>query len=152
MRCPFCGEPDDRVVDSRESKDGHTVRRRRECAKCNRRFTTYEQIEDIAYMVVKNDGSREEFDRMKLLAGLHKACEKRPVPATSLDRIVQDVEQRLHEREEREIDTSEIGAMAMQRLRPLDQVAYVRFASVYRRFEDPEAFMEELQSLLRQRS
>ena len=152
MRCPFCGEPDDRVVDSRESKDGHTVRRRRECAKCNRRFTTYEQIEDIAYMVVKNDGSREEFDRMKLLAGLHKACEKRPVPATSLDRIVQDVEQRLHEREEREIDTSEIGAMAMQQLRPLDQVAYVRFASVYRRFEDPEAFMEELQSLLRQRS
>ena len=152
MRCPFCGEPDDRVVDSRESKDGHTVRRRRECAKCNRRFTTYEQIEDIAYMVVKNDGSREEFDRMKLMAGLHKACEKRPVPATSLDRIVQDVEQRLHEREEREIDTSEIGAMAMQRLRPLDQVAYVRFASVYRRFEDPEAFMEELQSLLRQRS
>ncbi len=152
MRCPFCGEPDDRVVDSRESKDGHTVRRRRECAKCNRRFTTYEQIEDIAYMVVKNDGSREEFDRAKLLAGLHKACEKRPVPATSLDTIVQDVEQRLHEREEREIDTSEIGAMAMQRLRPLDQVAYVRFASVYRRFEDPEAFMEELQSLLRQRS
>lgn len=152
MRCPFCGEPDDRVVDSRESKDGHTVRRRRECAKCNRRFTTYEQIEDIAYMVVKNDGSREEFDRMKLMAGLHKACEKRPVPATSLDKIVQDVEQRLHEREEREIDTSEIGAMAMQRLRPLDQVAYVRFASVYRRFEDPEAFMEELQSLLRQRS
>lgn len=152
MKCPFCGHQEDKVVDSRASSDGISIRRRRECLNCERRFTTYEQIEDIAYMVVKNDGSREEFDRMKLLAGLNKACEKRPVPATSLDRIVQDVEQRLHEREEREIDTSEIGAMAMQRLRPLDQVAYVRFASVYRRFEDPEAFMEELQSLLRQRS
>ena len=151
MRCPFCGEVDDRVVDSRESKDGHTVRRRRECAPCGRRFTTYEQIEDIPYMVVKKDGSREEFDRKKLLAGLHKACEKRPVPAKRLDEIVQEVEQHLHAREEREIETSEIGATAMSRLRQLDQVAYVRFASVYRRFEDPEAFMEELQSLLKKR-
>ncbi len=151
MKCPFCGDAKDRVVDSRESRDGNNVRRRRECMSCGRRFTTYEQIEDIPYMVVKNDGTREEFDRKKLLAGLHKACEKRPVPAKSLDRIVEAVEKHLHDSEEREITTTEIGALVMDRLRELDQVAYVRFASVYRKFEDIDAFMDELKKLLRKR-
>lgn len=151
MKCPFCGEKKDRVVDSRESRDGLTVRRRRECVSCGRRFTSYEQIEDIPYMVVKNDGTREEFDRKKLILGLRKACEKRPVPAKRLDDIVDAVENRLHELEEREITTREIGAYVMERLRELDQVAYVRFASVYRKFEDIDAFMEELKNLLRQK-
>ena len=152
MRCPFCGESDDRVVDSRESREGLTVRRRRECAACGRRFTTYEQIEDIPYMVVKSDGAREEFDRKKLLTGLYKACEKRPIPAQRLDAVVEDIEQRLHDREEREMTTAEIGSIVTDHLRKLDQVAYVRFASVYRNFEDLETFMDELKVLLRQRS
>ncbi len=151
MRCPFCGRAKDRVVDSRESRDGVTIRRRRECASCGRRFTSYERIEDIAYMVVKKNGDREEFDRKKLLSGLHKACEKRPVPAKRLDEIVDAVEQRLHDREDREIGTDEIGSVVMDGLRQLDQVAYVRFASVYRKFEDLDAFMEEVKGLLRQR-
>ena len=139
-------------MDSRETRNGLTIRRRRECSACGRRFTSYERIEEIPYMVIKNDGSRVEFDRKKLLIGLHKACEKRPVPATALDKIVDQVEQQLHEREEREIRTKEIGAFVMSALRELDQVAYVRFASVYRKFEDIDAFMDELQNLLRQRS
>ena len=139
-------------MDSRESREGMTVRRRRECTGCGRRFTTYEKIEDIPYMVIKNDGTREEFDRKKLLVGLHKACEKRPVPAKRLDEIVDDIEQLLHEREEREMTTAEIGAIVTDHLRKLDQVAYVRFASVYRNFEDLDAFMGELKELLRQRS
>lgn len=151
MRCPFCGESKDRVVDSRESREGLTVRRRRECTACGRRFTTYEQIEDIPYMVVKSDGAREEFDRKKLLTGLYKACEKRPVPAIRLDAIVEDIEQRLHDREEREMTTAEIGSIVTDHLRKLDQVAYVRFASVYRNFEDLDAFMDELKRLLQQR-
>ncbi len=151
MKCPFCNELKDRVVDSRESRDGMTIRRRRECLSCSRRFTSYEQIEDIPYMVVKNDGTREEFDRQKLLAGLHKACEKRPVPAKALQEVVDVVEQALHEREEREMSTRDIGALIMEGLKALDQVAYVRFASVYRRFEDLDAFMEELNRLVRQR-
>ncbi len=152
MRCPFCGESDDRVVDSRESREGLTVRRRRECLACSRRFTTYEQIEDIPYMVVKSDGAREEFDRKKLLSGLLKACEKRPIPAKRLDAVVEDVEQQLHDREEREMSTAEIGSIVTDHLKKLDQVAYVRFASVYRNFEDLETFMDELKVLLRQRS
>ncbi len=152
MKCPYCGETEDRVVDSRESRNAHTIRRRRECLACNRRFTSYERIEEIPYLVVKRDGSRVEFDRKKLLIGIHKACEKRPVPAKQLDEIVDEVEQLLHEREEREITSQEIGAHVMERLRELDQVAYVRFASVYRKFEDLDAFMEELRNLLRQRS
>ena len=151
MKCPFCGLTEDRVVDSRESRNGLTIRRRRECLDCGRRFTSYERIEDIPYLVVKNDGSRVEFDRSKLLAGLHKACEKRPVPAKSLDEIVDDVERMLHEREDREISTQEIGTFVMEHLKALDQVAYVRFASVYRKFEDIDAFMEELKQLLRHR-
>ncbi len=136
------------MVDSRESRDGHAVRRRRECLSCNRRFTSYEEIEDIPYMVVKNDGSREDFDRKKLLAGLHRACQKRPIPVTELQAILEAVEQKLHEQEDRELPTRTIGMLIMRRLKKLDQVAYVRFASVYRKFEDVDAFMEELQKLV----
>jgi len=138
-------------VDSRESKGGSTIRRRRECLSCGRRFTSYEQIEDIPYMVVKKNGDREEFDRRKLLSGLYKACEKRPVPAKKLDEVVDEIEQRLHDREDREMSTAEIGTLVMDGLRELDQVAYVRFASVYRRFDDLGAFMDEVKTLLRQR-
>lgn len=152
MRCPFCAEKRDRVVDSRESRDGATIRRRRECLSCGRRFTSYEQIEDIAYRVVKNDGSREEFNRKKLLAGLLKACEKRPVSLGKLEQLVDQAENLLHEREDRELTTRELGAFVMDRLRELDQVAYVRFASVYRKFEDIDAFMEELKTLLQQKT
>jgi len=148
MRCPFCNENNDRVVDSRESRHGRAIRRRRECVSCGRRYTSYERIEEIPYMVVKRDGSRSEFDRNKLLIGLHKACEKRPVPAKRLDEIVEAVEQQLHDREEREITTQDIGQFVMDQLKELDQVAYVRFASVYRRFEDIDAFMTELKNLL----
>lgn len=148
MKCPFCSENRDRVVDSRESRDGATIRRRRECVSCGRRFTSYEQIDDIPYMVVKHDGSREEFSRKKLLSGLLKACEKRPVATRSLEAIVDEAETMLHDREEREISTHDIGACVMEKLRELDQVAYVRFASVYRRFEDLDAFMDVVKSLL----
>ena len=148
MKCPFCGELKDRVVDSRESRDGHAVRRRRECLSCNRRFTSYEEIEDIPYMVVKNDGSREDFDRKKLLGGLQRACQKRPIAVTELQAILEAVEQKLHEQEDRELPTRTIGRLIMRRLKKLDQVAYVRFASVYRKFEDIDAFMEELQKLV----
>jgi transcriptional repressor NrdR len=148
MRCPFCSENRDRVVDSRESRDGATIRRRRECVSCGRRFTSYEQIDDIPYMVVKHDGSREEFSRKKLLSGLLKACEKRPVATRSLEGIVGEAEAMLHDREDREITTREIGGFVMERLRELDQVAYVRFASVYRRFEDLDAFMDVLKTLI----
>lgn len=152
MKCPYCGETEDRVVDSREVREGATIRRRRQCAVCGRRFTTYERIEDIPYMVVKNDGNREEFDRGKLLGGLRKACEKRPVPGNQLIELVDAVEEQLHERSDREISTSEIGEIVMERLRALDQVAYVRFASVYRRFEDIGEFLDELKALRRQGS
>jgi transcriptional repressor NrdR len=148
MRCPFCSENHDRVVDSRESRDGVTIRRRRECLSCGRRFTSYEQIEDIPYMVVKHDGTREEFSRKKLLGGLLKACEKRPIPLKKLEGIVDETEGILQDREDREISTTEIGAFVMEKLRELDQVAYVRFASVYRRFEDIDAFMDVVRSLL----
>ncbi len=148
MKCPFCSTNDDRVVDSRESRDGATIRRRRECLACGRRFTSYEQIEAIPYLVVKVDGRREEFNRQKLLAGLLKASEKRPIPARKQEALVEQIEQRLHQREEREISTQEIGLIVMEQLRDLDPVAYVRFASVYRRFEDIGSFVEEIQSLL----
>ena len=148
MRCPFCSENRDRVVDSRESRDGVTIRRRRECLSCGRRFTSYEQIEDIPYMVIKHDGTREEFSRKKLLGGLLKAREKRAIPMRKLEGIVDEAESMLHDREDREISTQEIGAFIMEKLRELDQVAYVRFASVYRRFEDIDAFMDELKTLL----
>ena len=152
MKCPFCSENNDRVVDSRESRGGATIRRRRECLSCRKRFTSYEQIEDIPFMVVKEDGSREEFSRKKLLNGLLKACEKRPIPPSQLEALVDEAESRLQEQSERELSTRDLGAFLMDRLRELDQVAYVRFASVYRRFEDIDAFMEELDNLIRQRS
>jgi transcriptional repressor NrdR len=148
MKCPFCGALEDRVVDSREGRDGEVIRRRRECGSCGRRFTSYETIEDIPYMVVKNDARREPFDRKKLLAGLRRACEKRPIPAARLETIVAEVENRLHDSPEREMTTREIGAIVMSRLKALDGVAYVRFASVYRQFEDVGEFLDELKTLL----
>jgi transcriptional repressor NrdR len=148
VKCPFCAAVDDRVVDSRESREGEVIRRRRECTGCGRRFTSYETIEEIPYMVVKNDGRRERFDRNKLRAGLAKACEKRPVPPVELDKIVDEVESLLHDSEEREIATSRIGAIVMERIRELDKVAYVRFASVYRKFEDVDEFLNELKTLI----
>lgn len=151
MRCPFCGETEDRVVDSRESRDAATVRRRRECLACKRRFTTYEKVEEIAFKVVKNDGTRQEFDRGKLLRGLEKACEKRPVSPLQLEEIADAAENLLAEREDREISARQLGAFLMERLHDLDQVAYVRFASVYRRFEDVGEFMAELKTLLDRR-
>lgn len=148
MKCPFCGGADDRVVDSRESREGEVIRRRRECESCGRRFTSYETIEEIPYMVVKKDGRREAFDRKKLRAGLVKACEKRPISPAQLDAIVDEIETRLHDTEEREVGTTDIGASVMDRLRELDKVAYVRFASVYRKFEDVDEFLNELKTLL----
>jgi transcriptional repressor NrdR len=148
VRCPFCGAVEDRVVDSRESRDSGTVRRRRECLGCSRRYTTYEKVEEIAFKVVKMDGTRQDFDRAKLLKGLEKACEKRPVSPRQLEEIADAAENLLAEREDREISTRELGEFLMERMRVLDQVAYVRFASVYRRFEDVEEFMAELKGLL----
>jgi transcriptional repressor NrdR len=147
MKCPFCGGVDDRVVDSREGREGQVIRRRRECTTCGRRFTSYETIEEIPYVVVKN-GRREPFDRKKLRGGLVKACEKRPVAAGRLDAIVDEIETRLHDSEEREMATGQIGSLVMERLRELDKVAYVRFASVYRKFEDVDEFFTELKSLI----
>jgi transcriptional repressor NrdR len=151
MTCPFCGHRQDRVIDSRESKEGDLIRRRRECLKCRRRFTTYERSDEIPYMVVKRDGRREKFDRQKILEGLLKACEKRPVPMAKLAEVVDEVEARLSESPDREISTTAIGELIMERLRALDKIAYVRFASVYRDFQDVEAFLAELKNLLDRR-
>src|ERR1051325_5494763 len=144
MTCPFCGHRQDRVIDSRESKEGDVIRRRRECLKCERRFTTYERSDEIPYVVVKRDGRREKFDRQKILEGLLKACEKRPVPMAKLAELVDEIESRLADNPERELSTQEIGELLMERLRGLDKIAYVRFASVYRDFQDVEAFLVEL--------
>ena len=151
MNCPFCNHLEDKVVDSRESREGDVVRRRRECLGCGRRFTTYERIDEVPYMVTKKDGRREKFDRQKVLAGLLKACEKRPVAMGKLAGIVDDVESRLMDSPEREMSTAEIGETLMEQLRALDKVAYVRFASVYRDFQDEEAFFNELKALMRQK-
>ncbi|MFQ5718868.1 MAG: transcriptional regulator NrdR [Acidobacteriota bacterium] len=148
MKCPFCSRTQDRVVDSREGKAGAVIRRRRECLACNKRFTSYERIEDIPFMVIKRDGSREVFERAKLMSGLVKAVEKRSVGMEVLDDIVNSVEALMHEAPSREIETARIGEQVMNRLREIDQVAYVRFASVYRRFEDVNQFMLELKGLL----
>jgi transcriptional repressor NrdR len=149
MKCPFCDHLEDKVVDSREAKVGDTIRRRRECVKCGRRFTTYERIDEIPYMVVKKDGRREKFDRQKVLAGLLKACEKRPVPMGKLEQIVDEAEGLVAESPDRERATSDIGTLVMDRLRGLDKVAYVRFASVYLDFKDVREFMDELKDLLK---
>jgi transcriptional repressor NrdR len=151
MNCPFCGFKEDRVIDSRESREGDTIRRRRECLQCLRRFTTYERIDEVPYMVVKKDGRREKFDRQKVLSGLLRACEKRPISMTKLAELVDEVEGLLSEKVEREISTTEIGEMLMRRLITLDKIAYVRFASVYRDFQDVEAFLSELKDLMRQK-
>src|SRR5690348_5726417 len=149
MKCPFCNHLHDKVVDSRESKEGDAIRRRRECMECARRYTTYERIDEVPYMVIKKDGRREKFDRQKVLGGLLRACEKRPVPMARLAGIVDEVENFLSENAEREMSTSRIGEMLMDRLKGLDKIAYVRFASVYRDFQDVDAFLQELQGLKR---
>ena len=144
MKCPYCAHLGDKVVDSRESKEGEVIRRRRECLDCGKRFTSYERIDEIPYMVVKKDGTRERFERQKLIAGLLKACEKRPVSVAALEAVADRVEATLQERPEKEIATAEIGAFVMEELKKLDKVAYVRFASVYRHFRDIGEFMSEL--------
>jgi transcriptional repressor NrdR len=149
MKCPFCNYLEDKVVDSRESKEGDAVRRRRECLKCERRFTTYERIDEVPYMVIKKDGRREKFDRQKVLSGLLKACEKRPVSTPKLSDLVNHVEQKVSDSPDREISTTEIGEFLVERLRELDKIAYVRFSSVYRDFQDEQAFFDELKSLMR---
>jgi len=148
MNCPFCGHKEDKVIDSRESKEGDVVRRRRQCLGCERRFTTYERSDEIPYMVVKKDGRREKFDRQKVLNGLLKACEKRPVAMAKLAEVVDAVEGKLADNSDREISTTEIGEMLMDHLKNLDKIAYVRFASVYRDFQDVEAFLDELKNLV----
>ena len=148
MKCPFCGHLEDKVVDSRESKEAESIRRRRECLKCAKRFTTYERIDEIPYMVVKKDGRREKFDRQKVLSGLLHACEKRPVSAVKLEQIVDETEAYVVDSPERERSTSEVGELIMTRLKEIDTVAYIRFASVYRDFKDVREFKQELEELL----
>lgn len=152
MKCPFCAHLDDKVIDSREARTGDMIRRRRECLKCNRRFTTYERIDEIPYMVIKKDGRREKFDRQKILQGLLKACEKRPVPVSKLEAIVDQAEAFVSEAADRERTTTEIGELLMAQLKKLDKVAYVRFASVYLDFKDVKEFMDELKGLLKERA
>ena len=149
MRCPFCNHPEDKVIDSRESKEGESIRRRRECLKCTRRFTTYERIDEIPYMVVKKDGRREKFDRQKVMQGLVRASEKRPISMGKLAAIIDDVETRLSETPDRELSTVEIGELLMESLKGLDKIAYVRFASVYRDFQDVDAFLREVSDLMK---
>jgi transcriptional repressor NrdR len=151
VKCPYCAHLGDKVVDSRESKEGEVIRRRRECLDCGRRFTSYERIDEIPYMVVKKDGRRERFDRQKLVAGLLKACEKRPVRVGALEAVADKVESALQDKPEREITTEDIGACVMQELKQLDKVAFVRFASVNRNFRDLDEFRDELNDLLRTR-
>ena len=148
MKCPFCGSENDKVVDSRESKEGASIRRRRECLRCEKRFTTYERIDEIPYMVVKKDGRREKFERQKVLSGLLRACEKRPISMGRMEQIVNEVEQFVVDSPERERTATEIGELIMDRLKQLDKVAYIRFASVYRDFKDVDEFRSELEHLL----
>jgi transcriptional repressor NrdR len=148
VKCPYCGHLGDKVVDSRESREGEVIRRRRECLECGRRFTSYERIDEIPYMVIKKDGSRERFERQKLIGGMLKACEKRPVSVSALEAVADRIETVLQERPDREMSTAEIGEAVMDELKRLDKVAYVRFASVYRHFRDIGEFMTELKDLL----
>jgi transcriptional repressor NrdR len=151
MKCPFCGHLQDKVVDSRESKEGESIRRRRQCIACQRRFTSYERIDEIPYMVIKKDGRRERFDRQKVLAGILKACEKRPVSMVQLEAIADKCETMVQDSSEREVSTRVLGETIMNELRSLDKVAYVRFASVYLDFKDVQEFMSELKELLKNR-
>ncbi len=148
MKCPFCGHKEDKVIDSRSSEEGRSIRRRRECLKCKRRFTTYENIEETSLMVIKKDGRREPFDRKKVLAGLKKACEKRPISTQQLEDLAEKIEYTLQSKFEKEVDASQVGELLMEELYKLDEVAYVRFASVYRQFKDINQFMKELKGLL----
>lgn len=149
MKCPFCGHIEDKVIDSRSTKDGNVIRRRRECLKCEKRFTSYERIEDLLPMVIKKDGSREPFDRQKILHGIEKALEKRPVDMETRERAVEEIEKKLLSMEIREVSSSVIGEEVMDRLKHMDKIAYVRFASVYREFKDINEFMDELKGLLK---
>lgn len=151
MKCPFCDELEDKVVDSRMAKEGEVIRRRRECLGCKRRYTTYERVEEILPVVVKKDGRRESFDRTKILAGLKKACEKRPISTATLEAVTDRIEKRIQEMGETEIESRIVGEELMKELHQLDQVAYVRFASVYREFKDIDQFMDELRTLAQQR-
>jgi transcriptional repressor NrdR len=148
MRCPFCSFTESKVIDSRPAEEGTTIRRRRECLSCGKRFTTYEIIERLPLLVIKRDGSRQAFDRMKLIGGMIKACEKRPVHVSDLENIADEIEQELQGSLDREVSSEHIGELVMNRLKDLDQVAYVRFASVYRQFKDISTFLEELNKLL----
>jgi len=150
MKCPFCGDLEDKVIDSRISTEGDTIRRRRECLKCQKRFTTYERLEEIPLMVIKKDGRREPFDRKKLLAGILKACEKRPIPMEKIEAMVDETERTLQRNYEKEVSSTDIGELVMKQLHKLDEVAYVRFASVYRQFKDINQFMSELSTLLKE--
>ena len=151
MKCPFCGDQESKVVDSRHSEDGTSIRRRRECLSCGKRFTTYETVESLPIVVVKKDNSRQSFDRNKILNGMVRACEKRPVSMAALETAVDEIEQIIQNSLEREIRTSDIGELVMERLKPLDEVAYVRFASVYRQFKDINTFMQELNKILEEK-
>lgn len=150
MKCPFCGSPDTRVVDSRLNKEGNAIRRRRECSRCERRCTTFERVEEALPLVIKKDGRRQPFDRLKVIAGIQRACEKRPVSIATIEKIVDQIERQLQESGEREVESSRIGQAVMEALHALDQVAYVRFASVYRQFKDINEFMAELKDILAQ--
>ena len=151
MKCPFCGDQDSKVVDSRHSDDGLSIRRRRECMNCQRRFTTYEYVETLPIIVVKRDGSRQAFDRNKILNGMVRACEKRQVPFAELERVTTEIEQTIQNSLEREVTADKIGEMVMERLKPLDEVAYIRFASIYHRFQDASSFMREISKFLEEK-
>ena len=152
MRCPYCAHPESKVIDSRPAEEGASIRRRRECLSCRKRFTTYETMELLPLVVVKKDGSRQSFDRNKVMAGLIRACEKRPVPYSTLESMVSEIEQVLQNKMEREISSTEIGELVMERLKTVDDVSYVRFASVYRQFKDINTFIDELSKLLDDRA
>lgn len=148
MKCPFCEHKDTKVIDSRHTEDGHAIRRRRECENCGKRFTTYEKIEEVVLMVIKKDGSRETFDRNKIMSGIVKACEKRPVPVAEMEKIVDEIERGLNNLMEKEVSSTFIGELIMDKLKNIDEVAYVRFASVYRQFTDINTFVAEIENLL----
>ena len=151
MKCPYCGDEESKVIDSRPTEDGERIRRRRECLQCERRFTTYETVESLPMVVIKKDGSRQSFDRSKVLRGIQRSCEKRPVPVAEMERMTTEIEQELQNNLEREISTELVGEMVMDKLKKADEVAYVRFASVYRQFKDINTFMSELNKLLNEK-
>lgn len=148
MRCPYCENPDTKVIDSRPTEEGHAIRRRRGCEKCGKRFTTYEKVEETIIMIIKKDGRREAFDRNKIMSGIVKACEKRPVPVAEMERVVNEIERGLNNMMEKEVESTFVGELVMEKLKELDEVAYVRFASVYRQFTDVNTFVKEIEKLL----